>query len=183
VLTHSYQLRDATVKGRTLTVACVPYDTPAPVMDTAGEVFLEQFTRGAFRNAVKAPHLVQLRYEHRQDGPPYALGLELREDPKYLVGTWRVAPSGDGDRLIGLVVDDQLRGASVGFEPGDHPGDNALRDNVVTRSYVKRLHEVSLTAAPVYDDAKVLELRSRRAADLTKARERERWRWRTLTLD
>ncbi len=182
MLRHGFQMRDATITGRTITMACVPYDTPAPVYDTDGDVFLEQFTRGAFRNAVRAPHLVQLRYEHRQDGPPYALAQELREDADYLVGTWRVAPSGDGDRLIGLVQDEQLRGASVGFIPGDHPGDNEVRDNIVTRRYVKQLAEVSLTAAPVYQEAKVLELRAQAVVDLARARERERWRWRGLTL-
>ena len=182
MLTHSFEMRDATVTGRTLTILAAPFDQPAPILDEGGEPILEQFARGAFRNAVKAPNRVELRYEHRQDGPPYALGVQMREDTAGLVGTWRVAPSTDGDRLLGLVSDEQLRGASVGFIPGDHPDDNTWTGNTIVRHYIKHLAEVSLTAAPVYEAAQVMELRSRKSAVDVKTRERERWKWRGLAL-
>ena len=65
MLTHEFQVRDADVTGRTVRLACVPYDQPAPVADDNGEPYLEQFQRGAFRNVVKAPHVVQLLHDHR----------------------------------------------------------------------------------------------------------------------
>ena len=65
MLTHEFQVRDADVTGRTVRLACVPYDQPAPVADDNGEPYLEQFQRGAFRNVVKAPHVVQLLHDHK----------------------------------------------------------------------------------------------------------------------
>lgn len=184
MLRHEFavQLRDVAVAGRTLTILAAPFDTPAPVLDEDGNPIIEQFARGAFTHLLPHPHRVELRYEHRHAGAPYAVGQQLVEDAAGLVGTWRVAPSDDGDRLLGLVADDQLRGASVGFVPGDRPGDNQWIDNILTRRRVKQLPEVSLTAAPIYEAARVLELRAAPPADVadTRTRERERWYWRTL---
>lgn len=182
MLTHSFEVRDAEVKGRTVVLACVPYDTPAPVADANGDPYLEQFTRGAFRNVVKAPHVVQLLHDHRP-GVGFGYARSLREDPQYLVGEWRIPRSDPGDQLLALVGDEQLRGVSVGFVPGDHADDNQWVDNVLTRRYVRQMPEVSLTPAPVYADATVLEVRAQRDRARARARERERWLWRTFTLD
>ena len=182
MLTHSFEVRDAEVKGRTVVLACVPYDTPAPVADSNGEPYLEQFTRGAFRNVVKAPHVVQLLHDHRP-GVGFGYARSLTEEPRQLVGEWRIPRSDPGDQLLALVGDEQLRGVSVGFVPGEHEQDNVWVDNVLTRRYVRQMPEVSLTPAPVYADATVLEVRRRHDLQLAKARERERWRWRALTLD
>jgi HK97 family phage prohead protease len=181
MLRHEFQVRDADVTGRTVRLACVPYDRPAPVADANGDPYLEQFQRGAFRNVVKAPHVVQLLHDHRP-GVGFGYARSLTEEPTYLVGEWRVPKSEPGDQLLALVTDEQLRGVSVGFQPGDHPEDNVWVDNVLTRRYVARMPEVSLTPAPVYDDAKVLEIRHRQQIEADRARERERWKWRTLPL-
>ena len=182
MLTHEIRLRDAQIRGRDLTILAVPFDEPAPVLDPDGEPLLEQFARGAFAHLTSTPNRTALRYEHQQEGPPYAVGQMLREDPAGLVGQWRVADSPDGQRLLALVADQQVLGASIGFVPGDRRGDNQWIDGVLTRRYVKQLPEVSLTAAPAYQAAKVLELRSGRATVDERDRERARWRLRALWL-
>lgn len=181
MLTHDFQVRDATITGRTLVLACVPFNTPAPVADADGDPYLEQFARGAFRHVVKAPHVVQLLHDHRP-GVGFGYARSLREDSAYLVGEWRVPKSEPGDQLVALVADEQLRGVSVGFEPGANAGDNVWQEGVLTRTYVRRMPEVSLTPAPVYADAKVMELRHKAAVDAARARERERWKWRGFPL-
>jgi hypothetical protein len=180
LLHRDYQARDLDVTGRTLTLACVPFDTPTPVVDGDGDPYLEQFAHGAFRTVLRGINSIHLRLEHRQDGPPYAYGLTLREDPDFLIGQWRVADSSHGEQLLALVRDGQLRGVSVGFVPGTADGDNTWDDNVLTRRYVKAMPEVSLTPQPAYPDARVLELRHQQAPALAAAREREWWTWNAL---
>ncbi len=82
MLTHSFEVRDAEVKGRTVVLACVPYDVKAPVADANGDPYFERFERGAFRNVVKAPHVVQLLHDHRPGvGFGYARSLREAEPP------------------------------------------------------------------------------------------------------
>lgn len=159
MLQRDYRVRDVAERdGRTLELACVPFDAPAWVDDGDGP-YREVFRRGAFSHITRAANRVELRYAHRQDGAPYGFGMELREDADYLRGVFRVAPSEDGDRLLGLVRDDQLQGVSVGYLPGvDRDGGDA-DGPLVERVRVKRLAEVSLTPSPAYEDARVLALR------------------------
>jgi HK97 family phage prohead protease len=109
---------------------------------------------------VKAPNRVELRYSHQTAGAPYGFGIDLVEDPGYLLGSFRVAPSEQGDQLLSLVRDDQLAGVSVGYVAGtSRPGRDA-EGPLVERMRVKRLPEVSLTPAPAFSDgAQVLAVR------------------------
>lgn len=153
-------LRDAVVAGdgRTVVLACVPFDVPATVDDGEGP-YREVFRRGAFAQVVKAPNRVELRYAH-QPGVPYGFGVDLVEDPKYLLGSFRVAPSDAGDQVLALVKDDQLRGVSIGYLAGKSQEGRDAHGPLVERLRVKRLAEVSLTPAAAYEDAHVLAVRA-----------------------
>lgn len=181
-------LRDAELggDGRTVVLACVPFDVPATVDDGDGP-YREVFRHGAFRHVVNAPNRVELRYAHQAQGAPYGFGVDLVEDPKYLLGSFRVAPSAQGDQVLALVGDGQLNGVSIGYVPGQSREGRDEAGRLVERMRVKRLAEVSLTPAPAYlDGAHVLAVREdgsvfpdRHAAMV----ERERLRWARLRAD
>jgi len=154
-------LRDVVVggDGRTVVLACVPFDVPALVDDGDGP-YREVFRRGAFAQVVKAPNRVELRYAHQGGGAPYGFGLDLVEDPGYLLGSFRVAPSERGDQLLALVNDDQLAGVSIGYVAGHSQVGRDADGPITERLRVKRLPEVSLTPAPAYQgSAQVLAVR------------------------
>ena len=161
MLQRDFHLRDAEVggDGRTVVLACVPFDVPALVDDGDGP-YREVFRQGAFRHVVNAPNRVELRYAHQRAGAPYGFGVDLIEDPKYLLGSFRVAPSEQGDQVLALVTDGQLGGVSIGYVAGQSR-DGLDRDGaLVERLRVKRLAEVSLTPAPAYGEgSRVLAVR------------------------
>ena len=181
MLTREFALRDAEVggDGRTLVLACVPFDVPAWVDDGDGP-YREGFRRGAFRSVCRAPNRVELRYAHRAGPLPYGFGMDLIEDPTHLVGSFRVAPGEQGDQVLALVRDGQLNGVSIGFQPGDDQPD---ADRVTWRTKVKRLLEVSLTPAPSYAETGVLAVREDEPPAVDRlAQERARWQLRKLRL-
>lgn len=176
MLTRAFEVRAAQVggDGRTLLLACVPYDVPTRVDDGSG-TYREVFRHGAFRDAVKSPNRVELRYAHQQDGLPYGFAAALEETESALVGTFRVADSTLGEQALALVREKMLNGVSIGFVPG---ADRETTDDdgpLVERLRVKRLLEVSLTANPAYEDAQVLAVRQSQPDDLAAARARARW--------
>jgi uncharacterized protein len=177
MLQRDFQLRDAEVgaDGRTLVLACVPFDSPALVDDGDG-AYLESFRRGAFAHVAAAPNRVELRYAHRQEGAPYGFGLDLIEDPGHLIGRFRVAPSEQGDQVLALVRDGQLNGVSIGFLAGQSEESQVNGQRHVARLKVKRLAEVSLTPSPAYHGAEVLAVREQSVAHADHERERLFWR-------
>lgn len=179
MLERSFQVSDAQVggDGRTVVLACVPFDAPAQVDDGEG-LYREVFRRGAFRHVVAAPNRVELRYSHQREGAPYGFGVDLVEDPRYLLGTFRVAPSAQGDQILALVTDDQLQGVSIGYTPGQSRDSVDAAGPLTERLRVKRLAEVSLTPAGAYEEAGVLAVREGEAPGLDLgAIERERLYW------
>jgi HK97 family phage prohead protease len=168
---REWGLRDAAVKGRTLVLACVPFDTPTLVSD-GGDPYREEFAPGAFAH-VDATR-TQLRYRHSTDlMDRLGSGLSLREDGGWLVGEFRVAGGVRGDHLIDLVRDGELRGVSIGFDPGVDEQRTDRDGQVVRRVRVKRMPEVSLVDQPAYPEAEVLAVRAdqaRRARELAELR-------------
>jgi HK97 family phage prohead protease len=155
------QLRGAEVKGRTLVLACVPFDTPTWVSD-GGEPYREEFAPGAFDHI--DPTRTQLRYQHSGDLlDRLGAGRRLVEDGGWLVGEFVVAKGQRGDHLIDLVDSGDLRGVSVGFNPGVDQTRVDSDGEVVRRVRVKQLPEVSLLDAPAYTGAEVLALREDQA--------------------
>jgi HK97 family phage prohead protease len=98
--------------------------------------------------------------------------VELREDPTYLVGSFKVTKGDRGDHLLDLVASDELRGVSIGFEAGQSQRDDTPDGPLVQRLRVKRLPEVSLVDQPAYPEARVLAVRAER--ELEQAREAAR---------
>lgn len=177
MLERSFSLRDAEIgaDGRTLVLACVPFDSPTMVDDGDGP-YMESFQRGAFKHITQAANRVELRYAHRQDGAPYGFGLDLIEDPKHLIGRFRVAPSERGDQVLALVRDDQLNGVSIGYVPGQsEEGTDRDGRRMVHRVRVKQLAEVSLTPSPAFHGAAVLALREQSVNGAERERERLFW--------
>jgi HK97 family phage prohead protease len=176
VLEREFNLRDAEIgsDGRTLVLACVPFDSPALVDDGDGP-YLESFKRGAFATVATAPNRVELRYAHRQEGAPYGFGIDLIEDPSHLIGRFRVAPSEAGDQILALVRDDQLNGVSIGFLAGRSDESMVNGQRRVERVKVKRLGEVSLTPSPAFRGAEVLAVREQSVSGAERERERLYW--------
>jgi HK97 family phage prohead protease len=161
VLQREWVFRDAAVKGRTLVLACVPFDTPTWVAD-GGDPYREEFAPGAFDH-VDATR-TQLRYRHSADLlDRLGSGLSLREDGGWLIGEFRVAGGARGDHLIDLVRDGELQGVSIGFDPGVDEQRSTPDGQVVRRVRVKRMPEVSLVDQPAYQDAGVLAVRADQA--------------------
>lgn len=171
LLRRSFEVDDADViaDGRTLRLRLVPFDTPAVVDDGQGP-YREGFRRGAFAHLLRAAQRVELRYEHQQHGLPYGFGSELVEEPGALVGSFRAADSETGRHLLAL-VDDGLRGVSVGYMPDKRADERS--GGVLWRRRVKLLKEVSMTSSPTYEGAELLAVRHK--ADTETARERARW--------
>jgi HK97 family phage prohead protease len=161
VLQREWVFRDAAVKGRTLVLACVPFDTPTWVAD-GGDPYREEFAPGAFDHVdLTRTHL---RRGHKPD-PRNELGrgLSLREDSGWLVGEFRVARGDTGDQILNLVADGMLRGVSIGFDPGVDEQRTDRIGPVVRRKRVKRMPEVSLVDEPAYEGAEVLAMRADQA--------------------
>jgi HK97 family phage prohead protease len=159
---HYTEVRDLTVKGRTIDLIAVPYDTPEWVSGPAG-AYRESFARGAFAKFTRddiAPR-VHLRYEH-QPGVPYGRAMQLREDTHYLRASMKVTRGLDADRLLAQVEDGDIRGVSIGFVPGRDSDDIDADGPLVRRLTVKHLEEISLTESPVYAEATVLAVRAER---------------------
>ena len=177
MLKHDYLCRDGELNGRTLTVACVPFDVAAPVSDDGLTVYLEAFDRGAFAAVTRAPNRTVLRREHSHD-EALTVAKQLTEEPDTLIGVFDVGHSEDADRLLEDWNAGEFGGVSLGFVPGDHVGDNEIVDGVTRRRRVKSLREVSFVKDPAFASTGVLAIRSdaaRRAAI-----EREHWHWLTL---
>jgi HK97 family phage prohead protease len=154
-------LRGAEVKGRTLLLACVPFDTPTWVSD-GGDPYREEFAPGAFRHV--DPTRTQLRYRHSGDLlDRLGAGRSLTEDGGWLIGEFQVAKGQRGDRLIDLVDSGDLRGVSVGFDPGVDQTRADADGDIVRRVRVKRLPEVSLVDQPAYAEAAVVAVREEQA--------------------
>ena len=184
MLTREYTIRDAELSGdgQTLVLACVPFDREAVVDDGEG-MYREVFRRGAFEHLTRAANRTELRYLHGRD-PSGVLGFAsgLVESGDYLEGTFRVAPSANGDQVLALVRDDQLRGVSVGYIPGDHASDNRRTEVVdglplVERMRVRQLPHVALVPVGAYQEAGVLAVREQSVDPLQQARVRARHAW------
>jgi Escherichia/Staphylococcus phage prohead protease len=135
--------------GRTLVGTVMPYNTEARV----GR-YTESFLPGAFAGA--DPTQVPLLAVHDHDSLPIGRALSLTDGPTGLDAELRVSKTALGDEVLELVRDGAATGLSVGFVP--------VEDRWVTRSKVERvkakLMEISITAFPAYEDARIMAMRS-----------------------
>jgi len=161
-LARSFETVDIQTDGRNVEMLCVPYDIPATVVDPPpigdGIPYKEEFARGAFAGAVKAPNRVFLEFEHWHPGLSGIIGhgAHLEERPDALYGRFRMTKHPDGDKALALIDDGVLTGTSVFFEPLR----SARSAAGAMRRLKARLTRVALCPVGTWPQAKVLAVRS-----------------------
>jgi len=136
--------------GRTLTGLAVPYGTEAKIGN-----YVETFAPGAFEGA--DPTQVPLMAVHDRESLPIGRALTLTDTPAGLEAELRVSKTKLGDDVLELVKDGAATGLSVGFVPVQDRWDAG---HTRVERVKARLVELSITAFPAYDSARVLAVRS-----------------------
>lgn len=154
LIVRSYPV-SATADGRTITMNCVPLDTPTVVRDADGDPYRESIATGAFRRLASAAHRVALRAGH--DRSPFAdigKGLEFSEVEGFLRGVFRADDTPFAQHALFKVQDGQWRYASIGavILRTQQVGDVSVRT-------LLHLDHVALTDRPQYAGAEVLSVR------------------------
>jgi uncharacterized protein len=143
--------------GRNVEMLCVPYDRPVMVDDGLGP-YREEFARGAFTGATKAPNRTLLEFEHWTPGLAGVIGhgahFEERGDALY--GRFRMGRNSDGDKALELIDEGVLTSASIFFEPKDHL---RIGRDTIRRTRVM-LDRVALCRVGAYPEARVLAVRT-----------------------
>jgi HK97 family phage prohead protease len=158
-LARSFESVDIEADGRNVFLRCVPYDTRAQVSDPPSYLpYEEEFARGAFASAARAPNRTLLEFEHFHPGLSGILGhgVELEEKDDALYGRFRVTKHPDGDKALELIHEGVLRAASVFFDPIK----TARTAEGVLRRLKVRLDRVALCRVGSYPTAEVLAVRS-----------------------
>ena len=157
--------------GRTIVGLVVPFDIESEVSDPpelggTGIPYREVWRAGAFRNVVKAPHLVRLNYEHgRELGAQIATGTELVERDDGLHATFRALESPFGDQGLALVRSGSAVGLSIGARMHERGSRGDPRHGLVEPIRVARIEHVALTDHPAYVGAGVTAVRSALVGD------------------
>jgi HK97 family phage prohead protease len=161
-LARTVELTEIATDGRNVEMLCAPYEVPAFVTDPPpfgdGRPYEEEFARGAFSGATKAPNRVLLEFEHFHPGLSGVIGhgahLEERDDALY--GRFRVTDHPDGDKALALIKEGVLTAASVFFGPLR----SARQPSGVMRRLKVHLDRVALCREGAYPQAQVLAVRS-----------------------
>lgn len=152
----SWSIGDA----REIIGVAAPYGVVANVRRQGdGEPERIRIAPGAFRRHVKAPHRVELRFEHSGDADILGVignAIELSESTTALSGRFRVLPTPIGEQAIALVEAGLAQGLSVGFW---QTSANREADGTLTIT-TGRLREVSLCREPAFAEAGVLSVAS-----------------------
>lgn len=163
-LARSFDSVDIEADGRNVFLRCVPFNVRATVADPPQWVpYEEEFARGAFAAATRAPNRTYLEFEHFSPGISGILGhgIELEEKDDALYGRFRVTKHPDGDKALELVKDGVLRAASVFFDPIK----TGRTSEGVLRRLKVRLDRVALCRVGSYPTAEVLAVRSQYVLD------------------
>lgn len=161
-LARTFEAVDIATDGRNVEMLCAPFDTPTTVVDPPpfgdGRAYQEEFARGAFTGATRAPNRVLLEFEHFHPGLSGVLGHadELVEREDALYGRFRVTEHPDGDKALALIDAGVLTAASVFFEPMK----SARTASGLMRRLRVKLDRVALCRVGAYPEAKVLAVRS-----------------------
>lgn len=138
---------------------CVPWDTPTSLVENGPEVF----ARGAFAELLASPQAwpkVRLTDSHMDTRTrrPVARGVEFRDDPAGLVGTFQFFDTPEGRSAWENLAEETYGGVSVGFISTAEGRRDGMRE---IRS--ARLHHVSLVDEPAYVEAQVVAMRAAEA--------------------
>jgi HK97 family phage prohead protease len=155
----SFELRDVSDDGRTLSGYAAVFDSPTLIHER-GKSFMEQLARGAFAKAINNRDKVVLQFDHGQHpligSMPLGRINELREDDHglwvnaRLSDNWLIQPVRDA--ISDLAVDGMSFRFSIpaGGDVWDRSGDIALR--TITEV---RLYELGPVVFPAYADTSV----------------------------
>jgi HK97 family phage prohead protease len=150
--------------GRTLDALIVPYGKPTRVADApenggTGEFYVESWRRGAFAEQTrdrKQAAAVYLNFEHaRGIQGIVGRGLELRDTPAGLEGTFRLLNHSDADKALELVKEGTLNGISLEARVRR----SERRPDGSVERVKARLDAAALCRRPAYAGAQVLALR------------------------
>jgi uncharacterized protein len=136
--------------GRTLAGLAMPYGT-----ETRIGRYTERFVYGAFADA--RPEDVPLLAVHDHESLPIGRALTLTETPAGLEAELRISQTRFGDDVLELVKDGAATGLSVGFVPVE---DRWNRERTMVERVKARLMELSITAFPAYQDARIMAVRA-----------------------
>ncbi len=173
-LLHRFHPTDLELRGdgRTVFGICVPYDSPAEILEP-GRQYVEVFKRGAFARTIaeRGPQRVKLLSLHDRQRLPIGRAVSLIEDASGLVGEFRVSATQAGDEALTLIRDGAVDSFSIGFAP---VRDEWSRDRSTVERLEVKLREVSVVAFPAYIDAAIAGVRSTPSRDGARARDRDR---------
>ena len=155
LLRRTFQAELTEGDGRTIDVRIVPYGEPATVDDGRGP-YSEEFVLGAFEGQLNAAHRVYLNFEHQRGlQGVVGKGVELREGPDALYGSFRAFENPDGDKALMLVREGVLESVSLEFL-----AKKSIRTAAgVVRRVKAHLDAVALCRTPAYAGASVLAVR------------------------
>ncbi len=147
--------------GRTVDCRIVPYGERITHNDGLGGVpvgqpYTEEWVAGAFTHQMKAANRVLANFEH-QPGLAGVVGhgLELRDTPDGLHGSFRIHETPDGDKALMLIREGVLDGISLEAIPK-----KTIRTVAGVVQRVKaHLRAVALCREPAYESAVVLAVR------------------------
>lgn len=163
--------RDGIVEG-----LIVPWMRPTDVVEynhalDAVVEYREQFARGSFARAEKAPDRVTLTFTHSEDLPNLmGYGREYLDSEEGAVFRWKLYES--TRELATEILSTSHTGLSVTFRT-IRPKYGSERDGALVTRQAVHLSSVAATNNPAYADARVLALRERQE-QLREQQERER---------
>jgi Escherichia/Staphylococcus phage prohead protease len=147
--------------GRTVDCRIVPYGERIIHNDglgglPVGQPYTEEWVAGAFSHQLRAANRVLANFEHQQGiAGVVGHGLELRDSPDSLRGSFRIHETADGDKALMLVREGVLGGISLEAIPK-----KSIRTAAGIVQRVKaHLRAVALCREPAYSGAVVLAVR------------------------
>jgi phage head maturation protease len=157
ILFRSSTVADVNFSQRTIEVIAAPYDEEA-VVPWRGDMWRELFLRGAWDGIEKRPNRVRANREHDKSRTVGKVVNFWPSRQEGLVAAVRIAKTLLGDETLALANEDCL-GCSVGYaaRARDVELDKANRLRRVKRAFLDHL---AFDAAPYYDGATVLSVRS-----------------------
>lgn len=142
---------------RVVSGLAVPFDEENLIRTFTGS-FTEVVRPGAFSRTVQERgHKVKFLWSHRTERMPIGRAVHLEERDDGLYAEFRVSQTPSGDEVLELIRDGTVDGLSMGFSI---VREKWSKDRKFRELLEVKLHEISATAFPAYQGAKVLAVRA-----------------------
>ena len=141
---------------REVDVCCVPYNSPAPVVDPAGRLYEEMIAPGAFGNVAARADRIRVLRDHQVERVVGRCRHLDGDHPDGLMATLAIARTDLGDETLAL-ADAGCLDVSIGFMPR---AERWNQDRSMVLRTAVHLHELSLVPFPAYEGAGVLAVRT-----------------------